>query len=551
MTRGREIAVATAAALAYVALLVAISAAIGVLGIARNDDWSFIENAFRFHETGIFAVGGWVQMNLIGQLVLASPFIAVFGESITVLQILGIVAVGVGVLSAYALARTYLAPRFAVTIALTTALSPVMLVLSASFMTDGFAMAGQVAALALGAYAMSGKRRNSIIWWVLALAIGVWAFSVREFSIVALGALVLLGIASPHFSRSVRIATALVPAACVLAIFTWRSAQVTETSTTFAVDLSRFDYWGTVPLTAGFLALPILAWIRPFRVLRGFSAAQRLAAAAAIAILVLLTSQAPSVLTGNYFGPELAYPTVLAGSTNPLYPVAVWRVVLVIAALSAFVGTISTVGLVNHALRVRSDVLRRWTSNPGLFLAAAYSAGMALVLLASPMITDVPLFDRYLIGLLAVAPGPLVWWAHCSRATRSRGVVPALALIVLALTGATALVAAGRVDAARWDLAEQIHRNNAIARGNIDGGFDWFRFQTNGIPRPDDWLVRFSWWTLDDDRAVCVTLVFDAPPKGEPAAFPGDDVPTLAETTVRLPFSEQVILAKQGPDACA
>ena len=550
MTRRREIAVATAAALAYVVVLIAISAALGVFGIARNDDWSFIENAFRFQDTGIIAVGGWVQMNLIGQLVLAAPFIAVFGESIAVLQILGIFAVGVGVLAAYALARTYLAPRFAVTIALTTAVSPVILVLSASFMTDGFAMAGQVTALALGAYAVSSERRNAILWWALALASGVWAFSVREFSIVALGALVLLVIASPRFSRSVRISSALVPLICVLAILGWRSTQVTETSTSLLMNISRFDYWGTIPLTVGFLALPVLAWIRPLRALQNFTTAQRLATTVAVAVLALLVSQAPSAMMGNYFGPVVAYPTVLAGSSNALYPAPLWWIVLVLAALGAIVGAIATVGLVSGAAIIRTDVVRRWTGNPGLFLASVYSLGMALLLLASPVVTDVPLFDRYLVGFLAVAPGPLVWWAHRTGVVRSRAAIPVLAVIALAFTGVTALVAAGRVDSARWDLAEQIHQDNAIARGNIDGGFDWFRIQTNGIARPDDWSVRYSWWTLDDDRAVCATLVFDAPPKGDPAAFPGDDVPTLGERTVPLLFSEQRIIAKQGPDSC-
>ena len=550
MTRGKEFAVASAAALAYVALLVAISAALGVFGIARNDDWSFIENAFRFQETGIVAVGGWVQMNLIGQLVLAAPFLAVFGESITVLQILGIIAVGAGVLASYALARSFLQARYAVTIALTTAVSPVILVLSASFMTDGFAMAGQVAALAIGACAASSTKRSASLWWWLALAVGVWAFSIREFSIVALGALVLLGIMNQRFSRSLRIASAMVPVVFVLAILAWRSTQVTETSTNLLINISRFDYWGTIPLTVGFLALPVLTWIQPIRVLRNFTTTQRVVSAILAAVTVVLIARAPSAMVGNYFGPELPYAVGQVGNPNPLYPALVWWGVLVLASVGALIGLIATVGLIGNVAAVRTDIVRRWTGNPGLFLAAIYSAGFVLLLLFAPLITDVPLFDRYFIGLLAVAPGPLVWWAVGNGATQDRVLAPALALIALAIIGVATLITAGRVDAARWELAEEIHRDNAIARGNIDGGFDWFRFQTNGIPRPDDWAVRYSWWTLDDDRAVCVTVAFDAPPKGDPAAYPGDDIPTLGEKTVRLLFSEQVIVAKQGPDQC-
>ena len=183
-------------------------------------------------------------------------------------------------------------------------------------------------------------------------------------------------------------------------------------------------------------------------------------------------------------------------------------------------------------------------------MAAAFSGGSAVVLSVLPFIAGVPVYDRYLLGLVAVAPGPLLWWANRQGAIRSNATLPVASVAFLAVVGVVAFVAAGRLDSARWAMAEEIRDVEAVSEGNIDAGFDWFRFHTKGIPRPDSWPPRYTWWSLYEDRAVCVTITYERPPPAGLAAFPDASSPTLLERAVSLPFSSQVLVAKPGPDSC-
>lgn len=538
------------AAAVYAGLLAFAAQLVGALGIARNDDWSFLENAFRFQETGIFAVGGWVQMNLIGQLILAAPFVTVFGNSITVLQLLGVAFTGIAVAATYFLARTFLSRRFALTIAATTAASPVLLVISTSFMTDSFALAGQVGALVLAAYATTKQgAARSFMWWA-AVAVGLWAFSVREFSAIALAAIALFALVTNSIVRWQRIASVVVIALGSIAIIVWRSMQVTETSSSVILDLDRYVYIAALPVTLGLLTLPVIAWIRPMTLARRFDRTTWATYAVVIVATVILVASAGVFIAGNYFQQVPAYASVIPGSPEAVYPSAIWFVVLALGALGAAIGLGALVGLVTSLKLPTIRRLAAWATNPGLFLAAAYSAGSALALATAPFIAGIPVYDRYLLGLVAVAPGPLLWWAHSRHAVRSTPALPFVSLVFLAFIAVVGFIAAGRLDSARWAMAEEIHRTESIPDGNIDAGFDWYRFHTEGIPRPESWPPRYTWWSLDDNRAVCVTITYEKPPPAGIAVFPDESVPALLERTVQLPFGSQVLVAKYGPDSC-
>ena len=537
-------------AAAYVGALAMSAHVLGVLGIARNDDWSFVENAFRFQETGIFAVGGWVQMNLIGQLVLAAPIITAFGQSIAALQILGIVFTGVAVAATYLLARSFLPRRLALTIGATTALSPVLLVISASFMTDAFALAGQLSALVLATYAMtkSGPTR-SWMWWA-AIAIGLWAFSVREFSAIALAAIAMFALVTSAIKQWQRILSVVVMVGGTTLIVVWRSMQVTETQSTVTLDLDRFDYLAALPVTLGILALPAMVWIRPVLVVRKFTPVMWTVFLLVLVTIVGMLSSTRTFVAGNYFQQVPPYSSVIPGSPEAVFPTWLWICVLIVGAVGVVIGLSVLIGLARSLAWPTLGRLRSWSENPGLFMAAAFSGGSAVVLSVLPFIAGVPVYDRYLLGLIAVAPGPLLWWANRQGAIRSNATLPVASAAFLAFVGVVAFVAAGRLDSARWAMAEEIGDSEAVSDGNIDAGFDWFRFHTEGIPRPDSWPPRYTWWSLDDARAVCVTITYEQPPPAGIAAFPDASSPTLLERTVSLPFSSQVLVAKPGPDSC-
>ena len=534
----------------YTAVLALAAHLLGVLGIARNDDWSFLENAFRFHETGIFAVGGWVQMNLIGQLVLAAPFVSAFGDSITALQLLGLAFTGIAVAATYFLARSFLPQRFAITIAATTAASPVLLVISASFMTDSFALAGQVGALVLAAYAMSKRGWSCWVMWWLAIAVSLWAFSVREFSAITIGAIALFALVTTALPRWQRIASIAVLVSGTSAIAYWRTLQVTETPSTLLFDLDRYVYLAALPITLGVLTLPVIAWIRPIPLLRGFDRTRWILLAVSMIVIASLIAAGGVFIAGNYFQQVPAYSSVIPGTPEGIYPLWLWGVIVALGVIAALCAVVVLTDLVISRGVPTFRRVREWSRNPGLFLAAAYSVGSALALVAAPFLFGIPVFDRYLLGLVAVAPGPLLWWADKRGSVRQGALLPVVSWIFLLFVGLIAVIAAGRLDSARWAMAEEIHRTQSIPRGNIDGGFDWYRFHTEGIPRPEAWPPRYTWWSLDDNRAVCVTITYEQPPPPGIATFPDDSVPTLLERSVRLPLSTQVLVAKQGPDAC-
>lgn len=547
----RETAFAVATCVAYGVALVGIAGWLGVLDIARNDDWSFIENAFRFHDTGIFAVGGWVHMNLIGQLVLADPFLSVFGVSITTLHVLGIAATSVAVFATFALARTYLSLAVSVTIAVTTAVSPVVLVLSSSFMTDMFAMAGQLVALALAAMALTRDGRSGHVLWWLALMAGLWAFSIREFAITALIALAGVALIRAHWSLRMKVGTLVVAVGGVALVVAWRSTQVTETGQAIGFSTHNIGPLGALPVTMALLSFPVLLWIRPWVLVRNFTRAAWILFIAVIVLLAAAVAVAPSLILGNYFQQTLAYPNVLPGSPEAIFPRWMWWAVLAVGVVAtAIVAAVVADAVTSRQLWRRNALAKGIDMEPGLALASIYSVVTLALVAATPIVVNVVLFDRYLLGLLAVAPGPIVWWARQREAARTAPVVPAVGVVGLSVLGVTSMVAAGKVDAARWELANQVATDLGIAEGNVDGGFDWFRFHTNGSPRPQEWPPRYTWWSLDDGRAVCATITFEQPPSGEAAAFPGDEVPTIGSRVVDLPFSQQVLLAKEGPDAC-
>ena len=538
------------AAAIYAGTLAIAAHLLGVLGIARNDDWSFLENAFRFQETGIFAVGGWVQMNLIGQLVLAGPFVAVFGDSITTLQLLGLAFTGIAVAATYFLARSFLARRYAVTIAATTAASPVLLVISASFMTDSFAFAGQVGALVLAAYAMTKHGTARTIMWWAAIAVALWAFSVREFSAITIGAIALFALLTSTLTRWQRIASIALLVVGTLGIAYWRTLQVTETTSNLTLDLDRFAYIAALPITLGVLTLPTLAWVRPVAVLREFNRIRWITVSVIAAGIAALIAAGGVLIAGNYFQQVPAYSSVIPGSPEAVFPGWLWAAIVALGVLGAAIGLVVLTDLVISMGLPNYRRVRTWSENPGLFLAASYSAGSAVALTVAPFVAGIPIYDRYLLGLVAVAPGPVLWWASNGNAVRTKPTLPSISLAFVLFTGLIGLIAADRLDGARWTMAEEIHRTQSLPRGNIDGGFDWYRFHTEGIPRPEAWPPRYTWWSLDDARAVCVTITYEKPPLAGIAVFPDGSVPTLLERTVQLPFGEQVLLAKPGPDSC-
>ena len=520
------------------------------LGIARNDDWSYLENAFRFADTGIFAVGGWVQMMLIGQLLLAIPVIAIAGNSVAALQMLVGALGAITLVCSYLVLRNFLNRRWSAFSTLALAGSALYGLLSVSFMTDVPAAAFQLLTLALAYRALRGDGVDWL-WLSLASLAGVVALSIREYAIVALVAIWLVT-ARRVWSTSNRpkllLLTGII-AALVAALILWRQTQVTVTENSLAINLYGLRYLAWWPLTAGWLLLPAIAVINPQRALaRAWAASRTLTVLAGVGALAAMAHTRLSLL-GNYLSLSGGYSEVIRGNPEPVLPNWWAWPMTVAAAYSALVLAIVLVPVIMKMWTARGD-LRHERRSPTA-LAATFVTLSVLIYVVVPVLAETALFDRYFIAALPVAAGLILWWASREELTWTRPLTPAVAALSLSTVTSIVLVAAtSALDGVRWQLGYQVAQDLGVANGNIDAGFDFFDFNTNGGPRPDG--IRWTWWTAQlGDRAVCATITYADFAESTEAAGPDPDARPLTEVPVAVPLAnDQRIVVFEGPDRC-
>ena len=73
--------------------------ATGAIAIPHNDDWAFSRIALGLADHGELNLVGWNQMTLVGHLLWAIPFLAVFGTSLETLHAAQAVAAAAGLVS--------------------------------------------------------------------------------------------------------------------------------------------------------------------------------------------------------------------------------------------------------------------------------------------------------------------------------------------------------------------------------------------------------------------------------------------------------------------
>ena len=520
------------------------------LGIARNDDWSYLQNAFRFADTGIFAVGGWVQMMLIGQLLLAMPVIAIAGNSVAALQILVGVLGAVTLVCSYLVLRNFLNRRWSTFSTLALAGSAMYGLLSVSFMTDVPAASFQVLALALAYRAL---RRDAVDWISLSLAsvAGVVALSIREYAIVALATIWLVTARRVWGTRNQTkflVLTGMV-ATVVVVLFVWRQTQVTVTENSLAINLYGLRYLTWWPLTAGWLLLPALAVINPQRALARAWAASRTLTVLALGGSLVAMAHTRFSLLGNYLSLSGGYSEVIRGNPQPVLPNWWAWPMTAAAAYSALVLAVVLVPIILKAWTCRGDI-RHETRSPAS-LAATFVTFTVLIYAVVPVLAKTALFDRYFIAVLPVAAGLVLWWATREELTWARPLTPAVAALGLSAVTSIVLVAAtSALDGIRWQLGNQVAQDLGVAYGNVDAGFDFFDFNTKGGPRPDG--IRWTWWTAQlGDRAVCATITYADFGQSTEAAGPEPDARPLTEALVTVPLvNAQSIVVFEGPDRC-
>ena len=482
----------------------------GAISVPRNDDPAYRRVALELYSTGQLRFNAWSEMTLVGQIVYVQPFLWLsgggawaFAASTAVLAVAGIVA-------GFALARRVLSVPRATLAVLAVLVFPGFVLNTTSYMTDVPAWSTEVVCLWLGVVALSREGRRRWLWLTASLAVGCFAFSIREFALAAPAAVI-----AAHVAVAFRRPGNWMSAAAVLIVcggVYLLKEQVPGARAVNGPDLTSVSTGGlkegiaTLALAAApALILTVRSWWRHWRaidVLIGLAVG--LAVYRTPLFEVLRTHAVPRLLLTNMLEPSGSLGLVpLAGSRPVLFVEPVW------SALNdaAFVAAFALFGVAGGAAgRVVRSQLPRWRDGAAR-LDAWHRVGSVRGLLALFAILYAggltawsfffPTYDRYLWPLIiplyvlilmpagdpkgAVATEPKTAPALTGQTLRSLRVgAAAVSLAVLAAVSTTLLLNADAFDTARWRMGETAVADGATAT-TVDAGFEWVTFYATGL----------------------------------------------------------------------
>lgn len=493
----REWLFAIAGSALAVGVVFASAAYFDALGIARGDDWSFIRVLQDFVSTGQIQLTGWVQMTFVGQTVLVLPWLLV-GEppSIVMLQSINGALAALSLLLSYRLARFLLPPTWSVLAPMSLAISTVFASLSASVMTDIPALFSILLTLVLG---MRWLQSSHWWWLVLAMASGVWAFSIREYGAVALFTVITIALVERKRSRAFVATSSAGGLILAGSLYVWRSGLSGGTASDYQVN-SVLDH--SLPTTfLVFLAIglgvfPAAAFISPVRVFRELARSQigRVGLAGwTLAIgagLVMIRMEFP---LGNYLTVYGAYPGSSLGSTT---------VQVLSRADIGFLLLVST-----YSVWLVPLVLLRWVSGKqgnfsqsfddkarAVAMLGLFVVGFLTLTLVTAFLLPVT-FDRYLVPLIPLIV-ILVLYAASSSDLMIRFPVSVAAIFVVLVVAAInfrVTLFSDMVDGLRWNVAQQSVASGLPAEA-VDAGFDWVGYHYQGSSQWSEPLGGDRWW---------------------------------------------------------
>jgi hypothetical protein len=534
----------------------------GALGIPRSDDWSYLLTLFRWVDTGKLDFNGWVSMTLVGQLVIAAPFVKLAGRSITTIQLLTSMVGLVGLLGVVFIGRQMVRPPWwAVFVAATIAVGPLWGPLAPTFMTDVPTFTFEMLTLAAAAVAFR-RRPLSLGWFATSIALGFVGVTIRQYAIVPVIAIVLVAVCRSWADRDRRrlaivLTIAATFAVVAIAFFYWWSGlpdskslspstpSLHSLSLTFSKDAGFLRLVGLLILPVVVLAGPVGVVRRAWRTSPVLTTILGLASSLWLATSYLRMPNNPFV--GNYVARDgvLSF-LVLRGDRPDVMPSTVFNLLVVLGSLSAVVIVLTVVpflAAVPRRIRDRDllDVRDALTAVMGLSIAGfatAYTLALS---------TKLPVFDRYALPILPLVA--LVVLRAVLTATRDeprpvatigRTSGVALAFVALFAVGLSFTVDSASFDATRWHLAERVERMGYPAT-KIEGGFEWLGYHRERDIRRGQ-LYR-------SNRGPCVVLRIDPPRNGrrvlasaESTAISRDPATIVAERT-RFPCA--------GADAAA
>ncbi|MGP0006910.1 MAG: glycosyltransferase family 39 protein [Acidimicrobiales bacterium] len=494
------------------AVPLAISLGFGTLGIPENDDWSYRRVATELFRTHHVVFNGFAVMTLVGQAISVQPLLELTDGANWTYGVYGAMAAAIALAATYCLARRFAPTSRALLAAGLVAIAPVFAVAVPTFMTDGPGLAASMTCLAVGVAALDRAGRSRWVWLSVAMAIGVFGFSIRQFCVAAPLAVLIAGVVQvpKDWGRVLALGTLLVTA-CE-GVSRWVSGFPNA-----PVDQLSISSLHAGLAVAGKLGVDLGLAVLPAGIFVLMQSGERLARLLAICpATVTLVLMVAGWLPGRLLAGDLLTQTgaldsiVLAGSRPTLFPGLAWSAI----EAAAGIGVISVLAIVvARAIlagkRLYSGRTLAWLASPqgvlGVFLALS---GGGLVILTA----GADGWDRYiwpLVGPLGILLVMKVKSRVPGRRWSRAGVVVLSLVSLLALVSIVEAVNIDAYDAARWQAGSALTHTGIPAR-YVDAGFEWFGYHQPGAWHPGTvpTLDTYTWYEylLFSGTPVCAVV---------------------------------------------
>ena len=417
-----------------------------------------------------------------------------------------------------------------------------------SYMTDIPAFAATMVALAMARRAFASERISRPLLGA-SLAFGVFAFSIRQYAIVAvvmIGVTAIWSSADPSDRRSrAQLTTMLSVAlfACAAIYVGWSQIPHLKTYVPALPDGHTISVTvikgGGFFRLAGLILAPVVVLADPVAIVRRAWQTSKVAvlviAPGLGVVLAALSVRVPGQqFVGNYVDANGTLSSdALLGHRPDLFPTGVYPLLVLIAIASALVIALSVIP--PTAELVVRERRRDFAVNDRTTTCLTLTVGGYLLAYIFALLTGVSVYDRYALPMIPLIGILLLHGADASgapapgSAVLRRGGV-AVALVGVALVGFVFTIDSASFDGTRWKVAvAATHRG--YARRQINGGFEWVNFY-RGAHRPRIIVGAKSGHTLKPGGVApvsefCVSVVVN--PKA-------DDRPAILERAYESPL---------------
>jgi hypothetical protein len=487
----------------------------GSLEIPRNDDWVYRRIALELAQRGVLALHGVTTM-MVGQIVVAQPFLWLSGLQPWAFTAAGIVFAAAAVVSSFVLARQFLPPVRAALASSLLLLFPAYLAYATSFMTDVPGAAAQFACLSLGIKALRQQPVSSR-WLLASAAVGCFAFSIREFAIAAPTCVLLAAIiAEPRRLRHWGLAIAA--AAYVVILFVLKSTLPGQ-NLGIPIGLGGLMQSTHAMSSVSLILLPA-ALVGGARWRRSWKR-RDVAVGAELGLLVIGVrvlqwfhdGVMPAVMLGNPASPWGAGTNqYLIGGRPLLFSDAMWAVMGMLALVATVLVLSVCTGIAGAYLRRYrgswSTLIDRLGSPVGLLVSYSIAVAVGLTLYG----LRYPLFDRYYWPLVPVVAtllmrGPQGHPSHVAMAggelkrAITAPVIAAFSLITI--VSLIFMLNSLAFDSARWRGGERLVQLG-VAPENVDAGYEWVGYYQPDLPGALEIIPTQSFYeTLWQGRREC------------------------------------------------